>query len=125
MPIAMKYGSGNSSSKSGGTTTLLWTNPDPTSNFSAQTISLNLSGYDAVKVLAAQNTSSSSGVMVETTKDYEGRLFMMYNARYYRGFTWSDTGVTFTDGYQASLSSNLSANNSAAIPIYIYGVRYG
>jgi len=106
-------------------TVLLWTNSSPSSSFSAQTIPLDLTDFDAVKVFVCQDTThTGSGVMVEAPRGYDGRALVMYNARQYREFSWSDTGVSFNAGMNGAVGGNLSQSNTCAIPLKIYGIRY-
>ena len=56
MAIAMQYGdSGVNTQRTGMTIKLLWTNSDPSADFAAQTISLDLSNYNAVLVQCGQS----------------------------------------------------------------------
>ena len=109
--------------KSGATFDLLWTNPSPTSNFSAQTVSLDLSAYDAVMIVFLANTTDldRQASMIVLKNGYQHILFMMYlsgtNFRT-RYATASDTGVTFSNGY-----NNATAGAGNNIPYKIYGIK--
>ena len=110
--------------------TLLWTNPNPTSSFSAQTISLDLSKYDAVEVVFKRYTSQaiySTQTLLEkgikfalgTTTDETFR---------YRTCSFSNSGVTFdTPQYMPSYGSwnPTATNNNCEIPYKIYGIKFG
>lgn len=104
---------------------LLWENPSPSSTFSAQTITLNLSDYDGVII----------DVYGYTTQQYvQSRVKYFKNDSYnndlgcgYKGDSTSasrqivmvdDNGVTFGNGYSGS-----SIDNSECIPFKIYGYR--
>lgn len=109
--------------------TLLWTNPNPTSNFSAQTISLDLSEYDAVDVVAiASRTSDKMG----TCRIYFGApvsqgLYLLGDdaTKHARDLTLHTDGITFQNGYYQYMSSGASktTDSGQAIPYKIYGVK--
>ena len=100
---------------------LLWTNPDPTSNFAAQTVALDLSGYDAVMIetLRRKSTSYGSnnfgmvGSVIVCTAIGEGSTSWSE-----RQATISSTGIQFNGGYLGTTS-----NNEYAIPQKIYGIK--
>ena len=106
--------------------TLLWTNPSPTSPFAAQTISLDLSNYDAVDVEFRHWTNKDCRV---TTRNYlnEGEGVGIGTStdatsygNYRRGFKMHENGVQFWGG-----TSNASADNNSTIPVRIWGVKLG
>lgn len=98
-------------------TTPIWINPNPSSTFNAQTISIDLTGYDRVFIVNAYATSEidtdtcgfvdvgSSGTV--GTKD----------SRFYRTYTVSQSDVTISN--QASTAHG----NSYCIPYYIIGIK--
>lgn len=102
--------------------TLLWTNASPSSSFAAQTVQLNLSGYDMVGVFG-YNDVNDGGVMAFAPVGESAALFFMYNYRQRRYFAVSSAGVQFKDGYSGSLNNSLSVSNTAAIPYYIFGIK--
>lgn len=102
--------------------TLLWTNASPSSSFAAQTVQLNLSGYDMVGVFG-YNDVNDGGVMAFAPVGESGALFFMYNYRQRRYFAVSSAGVQFKDGYSGALNNSLSVSNTSAIPFYIYGIK--
>ena len=102
--------------------TLLWTNSSPTSTFAAQTISLDLTNYDAILVKCRATTSAGQyfsqfcfkGETVNasvSSKSYSGTNV------YSRGVQCTNSGVTFTNGYSGSTSGT-----GNAIPVQIYGL---
>ena len=115
---------------------LLWNNPSPTSNFSAQTIFLDLSQYDAVII----RVSVGPGYNTDAQKPYQLFIYVpkdgvvhyihsllntsgTSNAYYARQVTVTDTGIIFSGGgYPASTLAN-GANN-VMIPTEIYGYAY-
>ena len=102
---------------------LLWTNSDATQSFSAQTIPLNLTDFDAVLVGFCVNTSYSTRVssQIVLKNGHESDLSNVLTGGTTvrnRGVTVSDSGVTFSAGYQ-----NGSSNNTASIPRWIWGIK--
>lgn len=130
MPIAMRYGSndytrsgGASGGGSGGgiTMSLLWTNPSPTSNFAAQTVSLDLSGFDAVMVVMKLKKDL---IYVSWNFGFIGDTAIMSikgnatGTMYGRTAEINAQGIVFGTGYSASTSSN-----EYGIPAKIYGIK--
>ena len=112
--------------------TLLWTNASPTSKFAAQTISLDLSGYDAVEIVS-RFTTSNTGQTVEKC-EVGSRVFVekFYNATstsahatiMHRQIDVSSDGVTFADAKRKVTDENTSTtDNSLLIPYKIYGIK--
>ena len=114
--------------------TLLWTNASPSSSFAAQTVSLDLSGYDAVFVISNMMTTgeNNTGVFVKKGLATETNI-VMYGAIVAasamtvqrRGVTATDTGVVFSDAKlkAATSTSAGSTENSRCIPLYIFGIK--
>lgn len=132
MPIAMQYGSGKYTAQqqgSGGgsaggiTMTLLWTNPSPTSSFAAQTVPLDLSSYDMVMVFCRQSTSDGTLTSQMGPKSTDIRVINMYNNRFVRTYSWTDTGVAIGSALRANYNASLSTDNAYQIPMYIYGIK--
>ena len=130
----------------------LWTNSDilsgadSPSEFSAQTISLDLSGYSSVLILYTSSVSGSwfagaeSGEMTAITLPVNGLTTTMlypYNTLTRRNVKVSTTGVRFYGGYERTQQYNLGiinsfelsspwsagwdANDNCCVPCYIYG----
>lgn len=102
---------------------LLWTNASPQSQFGAQTISLDLSNYDAVLVVVTNTTlsgaPSTSYIVKEGTRsNMFGIALAGTDDIYKRAVTISQSGVAFESGYAAK-----SQNNGALIPYQIYGIK--
>ena len=103
---------------------LLWTNPSPTSAFSAQTISLDLSEYDDVEVEFKVYPSED---VVNVASAGIGEVGVCSTVRtdtwltQARTFTVSATGVAFSD---CRLGSNASVYNNHSVPLKIYGIKY-
>lgn len=125
MAVAMRYGSGDNGNRSTGVTMkLLWTNPNPDSNFAAQTVSVNLSGYDFFAIVPIFSVASPNIIPMQVfTCDDSTSHVLAITARSNsnnggRLITFSTSGLTFT-----SATYSGSTNNSYAIPYKIYGIR--
>ena len=110
---------------------LLWTNPSPTANFAAQTVSLDLSGYEGVLVEFYATVSTQKlcareyvkkgesyiGSGVKSTYNASGNLET--NSLYTRGILHvDDNGIEFSVGMNGT-----STANQVMIPTKIYGVK--
>lgn len=101
---------------------LLWENSSPSSNFSAQTIPLDLSSYDGALIIARIATNSDATgaffgfIGQEPTITIKGATS---NTIYGRRSIISNSGVEFLQGYAGATSG--SGN---AIPIQIYGIKF-
>ena len=105
---------------------LLWTNSSPTSDFSAQTVELDLSDYDAVLVTFkwGKDSANPSINVVALVGVGLGIASSVYNSRVYREFTPTATGIQFAAGaYGSSVSASMATGNGSAVPYQIYGIR--
>lgn len=139
--LTMRYGTigdkpGGAAGGSGGGAKIakLWTNPAPASTFAAQTVALDLSGYDAIEVVFKASTSSDTSVKWLANKDG-----MAYNAFNFsnittssvmtmerRSITATDAGVAFSANTHKTLNATTgSTSNTYLIPYEIYGVVFG
>lgn len=110
------------------TKTLLWENASPTSEFTAQTVSIDLSDYDAVEVVFQGSTyqqiycaigekgEAQAVWNVETTSNMSAVS---------RKFTVNANGVEFTKAVFKSFSAltTVNTNNKYMIPLKIYGIK--
>lgn len=132
--VACNYGGG------GGTPTptapeLLWTNPNPGSVFTGQTVTLDLSQYKSVAIeyRAAHNTIGSGMVFLTVpftpfTSDSNTWQQLCINTTYGknpsprycygRQVTITTSGITFSNGQYNSTSSK-----NYAIPLRIFGIK--
>ena len=105
---------------------LLWTNSNPTAEFAAQTVSLDLTDYAGVlvefnsandqSILATRSYLSKSDII---NKDHFGAGHLGGNAGGVgRNYYINDSGVVFTAAYYLN-----SVSNNAMIPTKIYGVK--
>lgn len=105
--------------------TKLWENAAPTSNFAAQTVALDLSGYDFV-IVAARESPTAEGYddFWGAVDGKDHRIFLQWNARQLRKYTPTTYGVKFSEGYGANEGGTLQSNrNDCAIPLAIYGIK--
>lgn len=112
---------------------LLWTNGSPTSSFSPQTISLDLSKYTHVCIgfRGWQNDATVSFIIAEvgqSTVHFEVRNATstnQYAAVFQRTATVSATGIAFSacSGKLDIRLQTVSTYNDGLIPFKIYGIR--
>lgn len=101
---------------------LLWTNPNPSSDFGQQTVSLDLSNYELIIVIAdnysspAMATVGGDGNLLTTNYAGNHRIGQ-------RKFTVSTTGVSFENAYYSYANENGSVNNGMVKPQRIYGIK--
>lgn len=99
----------------------LWTNPDPTSAFAAQTVSIDTQNYDFYMILCDPTPGYSEPISFIFPKGKGA--FMSYVSGYSRApnsrdAQWNASGISFLDAY-----SNGGANNGVCIPTAIYGIK--
>ena len=105
--------------------TILWTNPDPTADFSSQNIALNSSDYDVLEFVWL-GIKTLSIVFSERVIKGHGTQFDYFqttstNTRASRRITYvNNTSYTVGD---CNISNN-SANNFC-IPLYVIGYKTG
>ena len=115
--------------------TLLWTNASPSSQFANQTLSLGLSGYEAVEIEYCYGSSYTN--VVETgiyKKSYTQQYMTCHgdiktdNTRFYisqRLVTVTASGITFGNGTHKNISAavNGATGNTYCVPLKIYGIK--
>lgn len=103
---------------------LLWTNASPTSSFSAQTVSLDLTGYRAVAIEYISHLTGErlmEPLLLKTQYQLQCVAGLKFASRI---VTIADTGVTFGEGkYSTSYNGNDSTLNERIIPEKIYGIK--
>lgn len=113
--------------KPGATFDLLWTNTNIHAAFPAQTISLDLSNYDAVLIkLTVNNTSQYESTTVEATAIcFKGKAAASFNGivnnqtfNMERVAIVSNSGIEFSTGY-----ANAVAGDQYAVPLQIWGIK--
>lgn len=102
-------------------TTLLWKNASPTSSFSGQTITVDLSVYDFYLVTAMASTSSQYVVSNMSPVDNGGLLSFSWGdnaAPVHRSYVRTSGGIQFYGAYY-----NKAGNQSYLLPYKIYGIK--
>lgn len=126
MSVSMRYGSSGFAQSNGLRLDLLWTNDDPSSNFAAQTVTLDLAGYThymvvpifsrnnqntSIPVLSAVEDGAVLGLVVGSgSTNNVGSRTCYYDS--------SVPGIVFAGGNYGG-----SGNNGYCIPMFIYGIR--
>lgn len=110
---------------------LLWKNASPTSEFAAQTLPFDRSGYDFFLLAGAFNNGTGnehvSTVIIPNIVGYQGLLSGM-SPDYYaccRLATVVSNGMSFGVGNMVSVTADVGYNgwNGRAVPREIYGVK--
>lgn len=110
---------------------LLWTNASPTSDFSAQTVSLDLSGYSMLLIKTKPYTTYTGDLTInnilrvgDTVPLIGDSLCVGTAERRARKATSSVSGVTFGSGeFYTGYQSSATIQNVQCTPLYIYGIR--
>lgn len=106
---------------------LLWKNASPASAFAAQTISLDLSGYDSVFIscFASNYSGRTDKESHFAIKGEKTTLHSQGSVLANRDVTVSATGLTFTDGVQRPTYGSWTSNtdNHGIVPDKIYGIK--
>lgn len=106
---------------------LLWTNASPTSEFQAQTISLNLSNYKIVFIVFSSytvNINSRYSVFASYIDDGNYSASIPSSDLRRRNYTVSVNGISFSQGeaYE-NFGGTTYESNFFMIPTQIYGVK--
>lgn len=108
---------------------VLWENASPTSSFSPQTISLDLSRYTHVGVMytAIGSTAfagSTKWILIKNVLGHKGSMSFPYWKNGYREAVISSDGLQFTAAnlFENYGSQSTQANNELCIPYIIYGI---
>lgn len=114
--------------------TLLWTNS--TNVYGEGTVSLDLSDYDEVEILAAGFQTSNyvysrcpvgkdGLIQVFTTSPDNASNASTFMNTASRHYTVSTTGITFNNGQMTYVGGAYQNWNSRAVPLKIYGIKTG
>lgn len=111
---------------SGDSAELLWTNPNPDSDFPSQLVSINLEKYDIVLIEFTYQNDNVTGKAYAYApidgKYYSAKCILYNNSLAYwtaRNFMANNTGVSFTIG----INYNASNSDRYCIPLKIYGCK--
>lgn len=117
--------------------TILWTNPNPTSNFGSQTITLSSGDYDVLEFYIASDANKIYMFIEKTLKGsgISPTYIVDINAGYnqYTGFVQrnikysTDTTYSIANCLERRQAAQLtpSVNNSYMIPLYVIGYKTG
>ena len=121
----MGIGKTNAGGSGGLSMELLWENASPTSTFARQTISLDLTGYDACMVFFKIKTNNDIRASAYSLKNVKGFIFSDDNSGHVcnRAFTTKDYGVDFLQAYYYATYASYAENNGYQIPERIYGIK--
>ena len=111
--------------------TLLWTNDSPSSNFAAQKVAINLTGYTEVRIVMLRNKDASDNIFgvfditIEWMANHQYIVSGIVDMNSLLGrriiSAIDSTGVTFSEASKyTSYNSGLTADNGRLIPLYIY-----
>ena len=113
--------------------TLLWANKSPTSEFAAQTVSLALSGYDAVEIICNYSKTDDTRMRYICNVGNSTSIYWFYytaadgkytGVRSRHVVSVSTTGVDISTCYgKPGNSTTATANNGYIIPVEIYGIK--
>ena len=104
---------------------LLWTNASPTSSFAAQTVSLDLSGYDVIAVVFTGENGNGRRMLFSLIdgNEYASNFVTIVSGTVYtkqRLYNTSSTGIQFGGNYQDGSSGT---NDTQNVPTAIYGIK--
>jgi len=107
---------------------LLWTNPNPTSNYTANTESMDLSDYDLIYVEFANTDADKITVVCRAdgktyiaTQPNKSSGATSPSVNRYRTFTVNTSGISFGTAY---IAGTTSAANGACVPQAVYGLKF-
>jgi hypothetical protein len=109
----------------------LWENPDPTSNFAAQNVTLSESAtnydYLLIEYLLTQGSPKTASIMFKnntgTSLTYASPSSNGAQSRARDVNYVNATTLSFSDGYIATGTTAAAAHNGISIPLNIYGIK--
>ena len=104
----------------------LWTNPDPSSSYGENTVSLDLSKYTFVLIEyreLASNTTRIGTVIIRVDGGQAEMISVLSGYVSKRNATVSTTGVAFTVGDRITSFGSATTDNNRSIPVAIYGIE--
>lgn len=111
-------------------TEVLWTNPNPTASFSAQTVTFeNNETFDYFLIISRYNINVNSyvshfgevgkGIHITDVRAKSGSHFAMYE----RSATTTQTSVTFSDADEQYTDGSFVVSNITLVPYQIIGLK--
>jgi len=110
---------------------VLWTNPSPSNEFVAQSITLSSSDYDMYEIFYSLDKDNQNDML--SIKSIKGKNAVMQGLRgtasvspfRARNCTYTDaTHLTFSTGYYGTNALTTTSNNYI-IPLYVVGYKTG
>ena len=111
---------------------LLWVNPSPNSSFLAQTLELNLTGYDELDIFCLMiSNGQQRNFHTKVLKGGTGQLTAPMVTSASNGIVLrvrpitsvNDSGITFSGGYVGEAGKAEASNNYLCVPFKIYGIK--
>lgn len=107
---------------------LLWSNSNPSDNFPAQKVQLDLSKYDMVDIFYVTATNETNEVYVKRIlKNYQSMLTRAWNGgdgyvhQFRRTATVADDGISFSTADRSGAGNYTNGYTDKIIPIHIIG----
>lgn len=109
---------------------ILWTNPNPTANFSEQYINLSSSDYDVLEWYCRSDTSIPRMLTVKCLKGYGGQADMFSTGAATRRWCrrWvaiSNTQYAVYHCFQLEQGESQITANDQCVPLYVVGYKTG
>ena len=106
---------------------MLWTNPNPYTNFEAQTLTLDLNSYDYILIKSMPSTGDNSnyGYSMIPVNNVQNLMTSLSNAS---GVSVGRTVIASTTGVNIGAGWNFTSpgwSAGYAIPVAIYGFKIG
>lgn len=107
----------------------VWGNPQPANSFTAQTVNVDLSIYDAIMIIctlrAGYAQRKTEIIKIGGIGNVQIFSFGDRLPGAVRQVTANQTSIVFTDGiYYNYDTSQYVVDNMAAVPILVYGIRF-
>lgn len=101
----------------------LWENASPSSTFAAQTMSLNVSDYDALLISTIYAAGYRTGGVDIVFKGDTTNMTLALTYNMYRNVSFIDNQLSFGAGYLTQPYGTAKTDNSRIVPIAIYGIK--
>lgn len=112
---------------------LLWENASPASNFAAQNLTVNLTGYNMYEIIGYFATDLKYAIARRGAVDgYTGHLFNVNdsNSILRRNITVAKSGSSYKMGFSDCVRTKVESGfpsstvNNYLIPVAIYGIKF-
>lgn len=109
--------------------TILWTNPNPSSSFAEQTLTLSSSDYDVLEFVWRTMPSASGDILVDSSKTLKGYGVQLEYGSTAGNYGWVRRIVRLSDTtfsvWNAIKNNDLSITNEQCVPLYVIGYKTG